>query len=64
MSHAVQFRPATYREQVALLIDVRDLSQEDTKLQSCKTARPGMKISGKEDDAVVWLITGWWQEDV
>jgi hypothetical protein len=43
---------------------MRDLGDEDAKLQSCKTARPGMKISGKEDDAVMGLITGWWQEEL
>jgi hypothetical protein len=59
-----QFRPATYHEQVASLIGMRDLGEEDAKLQSCKTARPGMKISGTEDDAVTGLVTGWWQEEL
>jgi hypothetical protein len=49
---------------VATLIDKRDLGQEDAKAQSCKAARPGMKISGKEDSQVMDLVTGWWSEEL
>jgi hypothetical protein len=41
------------------MIDVRDLGYADAKLQSCKTARPGMKISGKEDTATKDIVTAW-----
>jgi hypothetical protein len=43
---------------------MRDLGQEDAKAQSCKAARPGMKISGKEDSQVMDLVTGWWSEEL
>jgi hypothetical protein len=43
---------------------MRDLGQLDAKLQSCKDARPGMKVSGKEDSAVMGLVTGWWSEEL
>jgi hypothetical protein len=49
---------------VATLIDMRDVGQPEAKLQSCKLARPGMKISGKEDEVVMGLVTGWWQEEL
>jgi hypothetical protein len=60
-----QFRAATNHEQVAALIDLRDLSQLDAKLQSCKAARPGMKVSGKRT-ALSWtgLVTGRWSEEL
>jgi hypothetical protein len=46
------------------MIDVHDFGYVDAKLQSCKTARPGMKISGKEDTAIMDLVTVWWQEEL
>jgi hypothetical protein len=42
------------------LIDLLDLRYADAKLQWCKTARPGMKISGK-DTVAMDLVIGWWQ---
>lgn len=59
-----QFQPISYHQQVATLIDMRDLGQPDAKLQSCITARPGMKLSGKEDEAIMGLVTGWWQVEL
>jgi hypothetical protein len=55
---------STCHEQVATMVDMRDVGQPDAKLQFCKSARPGMKISGKETDAVMGLVNAWWQEEL
>jgi hypothetical protein len=59
-----QFRVSTCHEQVATLVDMRDVGQPDAKLQSCKSAGPGMKVSGTDTDAVMGLVNGWWQEEL
>jgi hypothetical protein len=59
-----QFQPVSYHQQVATLIDIRDLGQLDAKMQSRVTARPGMKLSGKENGAIMGLATGWGQVEL
>jgi hypothetical protein len=58
------FKAKVCHEQVASLLDMRCFGYEDTKFQSCNSARPAMKLTGKEDEVMMQLVPGWWSTEL
>lgn len=58
------FKAKVCHEQVASLIDMRCFGYEDAKLQSCSSARPAMKLTGKEDEVMMQLVSDWWSAEL
>jgi hypothetical protein len=58
------FKAKVCHEQVASLLDMRCFGYEDTKLQSCNSARPAMKLTGKEDEVMMQLVSDWWSTEL
>jgi hypothetical protein len=54
------FKQKANHEQVALLLDRHCFGYKAAKLQSRSSAWPATKLTGKEDEAMMQLVSDWW----
>jgi hypothetical protein len=53
------FKRKVNHEQVAAIIDPRSSGQK-----VCSAARPAMKLTGKEDDVLMNILSNWWNTEL
>lgn len=57
------FKDTIYHQQTAALVHMPDLGRPEATLQSHKYARPGMKLTSKEDK-LMGVVSQWWNDEL